>query len=181
MALSKQINLDAIPDRSWIKRKYDRIQHRITKLFQFIKLGWNDNDWDYGYTYDILKYKLECQLDTFNNSPIHMENTFSAKVCRVALKALDKFHYDKFEYHSNYAEKNLPFKYKMSFVPSPDIQGCSRMVWVYEDSEQPLALVDLELKNKVGREAIALEQRMHKKYKDLFYNLLNKHMDTLWD
>ena len=181
MALSKQINMDAIPDVTWIKRKYNRIAHRITKLIQYIKLGWNDNDWDYGYTYDIIKYKLECQLKMFETSDIHTENDFSAKVCRVALKALDRFQYDKFEYHSNYAEKNLPFKYDMSFVPSPDNLGCSRVIWVYEDSKEPLSVLDSELKNKVVLEAIGLEQRMHKKYKDLFYNLLNKHMDTLWD
>lgn len=31
----------------------------ITNIFQYFKLIWNDRDWDYGYTYDILIFKLK--------------------------------------------------------------------------------------------------------------------------
>ena len=41
-----------------IKVLFERFTHRMRKLIQFIKLGWDDYDWDHGYLTNILVYKL---------------------------------------------------------------------------------------------------------------------------
>lgn len=165
------LHLDTFPER---------FANRALKLWDFIKLGWNDNDWDYEYTYELLRYKFKKQEEYFLNSNIAVDNIKSAKIARVLNKSLDRFNGNKFDYYEKYREKHLPFKVDFAFIPAED-PNYRTMIWVYEDSKIPLSTSDLELMQSVSNKAAKYERRMVKKYRKIFYRTMYKHMEELWD
>ena len=56
-----------------IKMRWSLFVHRIKKLRDFIKLGWNDEDFDYAFILYTEKYKLEKLLEEFEK---HKEYRF---------------------------------------------------------------------------------------------------------
>lgn len=171
----------------WLKDKEDDVIHelkkayfRITRLIDFIKLGWNDYDWDFGYTYTFLHYKFKKQAEYFAKSGIAQDHKHTAKICRVLYKSLAKFEQHDDDYFNKYMEKKLPFKYEMSFSKL-DGKDLSRLVWVYKDTDIPLSEADTALKSKIVGRAMRYEQRMVSKYRKIFYRTMDKYMEKLWD
>jgi hypothetical protein len=165
-------NLESLP------RRFVR---RTNKLIDFIKLGWEDYDWDYGYTYELLHYKFKKQAEYFEKSGLVEGSDYMAKVCRVLYKSIERFEEKgDFDFFSKYMEKKLPFKTDWKFVPS-DRPGFSTTIWVYEGTDIPISTADAELKSKMIRRAANFEQRMKKKYRKIFYKTMYKNMEKLWD
>jgi hypothetical protein len=161
--------------------KAKRFKRRVLKLIDFVKLGWEDNDWDYGYTYTLLHYKFKKQAEYFEKLGIAQDNKYTAKICRVLYKCIERFEQKEgFDYFNMYAEKKLPFKTDFKFIPLQDIDG-SRLVTVYEGTDIPLSTADAELKLKIIRRAANFEHRMTKKYRKIFYKTMYKNMEKLWD
>lgn len=162
-------------------RKVKRFVNRANKLIDFIKLGWEDNDWDYGYTYKILHYKFKKQAEYFEKSGLVDGSDYMAKVCRVLYKSIERFEEKEgFDFFTMYMDKKLPFKTDFKFVPA-EHSDYSTMISVYAGTDIPLSTSDMELKSKIVRRAANFEYRMKKKYRKIFYRTMYKNMEKLWD
>lgn len=172
----------------WLINQKDDLLHsikkahfRITRLIDFIKLGWNDYDWDYGFTYTLLHYKFKKQAEYFAKSGIAQDHKHTAKACRVLYKSLSKFEQYDNDYFNKYMEKKLPFKYDMSFGKVNHSTELSSVIWVYEGTNTPLSEADTALKLKIVGRAMRYEQRMIAKYRKIFYKTMDKYMERFWD
>lgn len=70
----------------------------IKRLFEYIPIIWNDRDWDYGYTIDMLIYKTKRQLKLWekNNSDpekyiCHVGDEEDIKWMRIVIKLLTRY------------------------------------------------------------------------------------------
>jgi len=169
------------PD-SWLVRRLRRAYKRAVKLVEFIKLGWEDRDWDYMYTYALLEYKIKKMETLFKESSIHDDHKFSQKVCRVLRKSMKKFLNEDF--YEDFLDKNCPIKYSSEVLPAVR-ESSGRQFYTMVDcipgTKTPHTEADRYIISYYRIKAFEVERGMKKKYKAIFYNTLSKYMDTLWD
>lgn len=161
-----------------LERYYTRFIHRACKLIDFIKLGWNDYDWDYARVLSLLDYKFRKMEVLFKEHGSAENSLKMAKVCRVLYKSLDK--YNDVEYYEKYMNKKAPFRVKWGFIPS-DKEGYNQMIWLKEDTGVRLTEEENEIHSKYVRRAGNFEMRMKKKYKRIFFRTFSKYLEKLWD
>jgi hypothetical protein len=161
-----------------IEYKYNKFVFRVQKLIAFIKLGWNDEDWDHQYLLDILDYKFKAIEKRFTEHQIIQDSKYYAKVARVLHRSLEKAYND--DYHIKYMDKKAPFQLDWKFVPA-DEPGFTRCIWVKSDTKEELTEQENEAYEKVSKRAYKYHARMKKKYKKIFFRTLYKNLDKLWD
>jgi hypothetical protein len=176
--------MDEIKDLmdDYIFMYWRRFSRRVDKLIQFIKLGWNDYDWDVAYLYTVIDSKLDSMGRHFSQHGISEDNDKTIQKLRVLKKSLAKFQFDDYGY--KYQSKKLPFKVDFEFEEHDKTLNGEKlygMYSVYEGTKIKLSKEDQELYHKVLRQSIRFEVRMKKKYKKIFFKTLYKHERSLWD
>ena len=71
------------------KNKIKRIPYRIKKIFKYIKLAYNDLDWDYYYMLILEKAKFEDIANYFTKSNIAEEDWAVARDAKICIKLID--------------------------------------------------------------------------------------------
>ena len=110
---------------------HNRLSIAIRKFIRFIKrlcrwlpILWKQEEWDFGYTYDIIKLKLQELRKNIS------EDTWHTSECvQEALRQIDSVldHLDKYRNWTTYIEIPEPPKDFERFTTLPD--GCSKMNW----------------------------------------------------
>ena len=171
--------LDMLEDLPYdIQFIYTRTIHRTRKLYDFIKLGWEDQDYDYGYLTDILKYKLDKMSLLHKNEGHAADHNIVAKRLRVASKALTLWQKD--DYHSKYCDKKECLAYDYISKPSGE-KGFSQLIRVYEGTSIELTDYDEAAVRKIYANARKFETHMKKKYKKIFFRIMYKYYESFWD
>lgn len=70
-----------------IKILYYRFKYSILNLFKFMKIIWNDRNWDYTYLYKLEKFKLQRILKEFESNKCYVE--IDTRYLKIAIKLLD--------------------------------------------------------------------------------------------
>ena len=154
--------------------KYDikRFIYRAKKLLDFIKLGWNDEDYDSEFISDLIRYKLDTMSEYFIKSGHVESNEINAKRMRVASKALKQWH--RYDFACEYDRRHsiVEFEYDM------DQQY---LVKVYKGTKTQLSFNHERIVKEQTREAIKYEKRMKKRYKKIFFKIMYNHYLEFWD
>jgi hypothetical protein len=154
--------------------KYDikRFIYRAKKLLDFIKLGWNDEDYDSEFISDLIRYKLDTMSEYFIKSGHAKSNERNAKRMRVASKALKQWH--RYDFSCEYDRRHsiVEFEYDM------DQQY---LVKVYKGTKTPLSPNHERIVKEQTREANKYEKRMKKRYKKIFFKIMYNHYLKFWD
>ncbi len=93
---------------NWLFRLYKRVRN----LIRWYQVIWNDQDWDYGFIYDILEFKLKNMLK--DTETWHMEDSRKVMIqedIRICIKLIDAVKTDK--YHTemyDYVKVDIDFK-----------------------------------------------------------------------
>lgn len=101
---------------------------RLFRVFSALKLIWNCEEWDYSFTLDLLKWRLERCVKYFERSPYAEGNNERAQEMKEVLRAID-------EYFDPYC-KDCPFEVSHVMVPTED--GFSRLVTINKETKKPL-------------------------------------------
>jgi len=149
----KELNdvVDRVFRPRWYRRCVNRIAHffeKIHRSYQYAKLAWKNEDWDYAFFLDVLGFKLKRMLHNLTNDEWH-EHGKSLKALKLAVYLCDKINYhshsaDHYDYYikKHYEKYGEP---KYVFEPVED-DYCglklSTMVnktsehWTQEEKEQ---------------------------------------------
>lgn len=89
------------------KNKIKRIPYRIKKIFKYIKLAYNDFDWDYYYMLILEKAKFEDIANYFTKSNIAEEDWAVARDAKICIKLIDIINGKDSSYDMKYNQKNF--------------------------------------------------------------------------
>lgn len=89
------------------KNKIKRIPYRIKKIFKYIKLAYNDFDWDYYYMLILEKAKFEDVANYFTKSNIAEEDWAVARDAKICIKLIDIIIGKDSSYNIKYNQKNF--------------------------------------------------------------------------
>ena len=86
------------------KNKIKRIPYRIKKIFKYIKLAYNDFDWDYYYMLILEKAKLEDMARYYATCNIAETDWAVARDARICSRLIDIINGDNSSYTYRYKE-----------------------------------------------------------------------------
>ena len=89
------------------KNKIKRIPYRIKKIFKYIKLAYNDWDWDYYYMLILEKAKFEDVANYFTKSNIAEEDWAVARDAKICIKLIDIISGKDSSYDIKYNQKDF--------------------------------------------------------------------------
>ena len=162
--------------------KVKQFFRRIYNLIRWFPIIWKDQDWDYFYIFEILKFKLKNQAKYIGGKDRHTRAKRDAELMMLCVRLIDKvqdeyYGREYFEYH----------KSELKFVPSESHPGSYEMEIEYisdnyEDyfKKYPLIYkqVKTEDKHKTAFEIAKVnEERAHK----LLFKLLEQNIRRWWD
>lgn len=87
------------------KNKIKRIPYRIKKIFKYLKLSYNDWDWDYYYMLILERAKFEDIANYFTKSNIAEEDWTVARDAKICIKLIDIINGKDSSYNIKYKEK----------------------------------------------------------------------------
>lgn len=157
-----------------IKCDYRRFTFRVKKLVDFIKLSWNDEDYDSEFMSDLIRYKLDSMVEYFTKHGHAESNDLNAKRMRVASKALKQWH--RYDFSEVYDRRHGIVEFEYDFdMDSP------YLVKVYKGTSTPLTTNHERIVKEQTRESIKFEKRMKKRYKKIFFKIMYNHYLEFWD
>lgn len=89
------------------KNKIKRIPYRIKKIFKYIKLAYNDWDWDYYYMLILEKAKLEDMARYYATCNIAETDWAVARDAKICIKLIDIISGEDSSYNVKYNQKNF--------------------------------------------------------------------------
>lgn len=107
-----------------------RLGRFILRLFRWIPLLWNQEEWDFGYTYDILKHKIKEIRKCISQDTWHTSECVQEELEQID-SVLD--HLDKYRNWTDYIEIPEPPEDFQRFTPCEN--GCSTMNFTDEEHE----------------------------------------------
>lgn len=161
-----------------IKVLFQRFMHRTRKLVQFIKLGWNDYDFDHAYLTDLLVYKLNA-MSKYHKESGHTEDADKmAKQLRVAAKALRK--YTELDHAAVYDRRN-PSKVNSEYSWGRTENGLLTLKRVYIGTNTEISENDSKIIQEEMRQSLKYEKRQLKRYKRVFFKIMYDNYLKFWD
>ena len=135
-----------------------RVIRFIKRLFRWIPVLWNQEEWDFGYTYDILKLKLQEIRKDIENDKIHTEDCIKEELEQID-SVLD--HLDKFRHWEDYIDIPVPSEDFERYTPLED--GCYSVNITKEE-----------------RKAYEKARKFEQKHYNAFWNELKKYSNNWW-
>ena len=89
------------------KNRIKRIPYRIKKIFKYIKLAYNDWDWDYYYMLILEKAKLEDMARYYATCNIAETDWTVARDAKICIKLIDIISGEDSSYNVKYNQKNF--------------------------------------------------------------------------
>ena len=161
-----------------IKVLFQRFTHRTRKLIEFIKLGWNDYDFDHAYLTEVLVYKLNAMSKYHKESGHTVDADKMAKQLRVAAKALQK--YTVLDHSLDYDRRN-PSKVDSEYNWSRTDNGLLSLRRVYAGTDVEISEEDAKIIREEMRQSLRYEKRQLKRYKRIFFKIMYDNYLKFWD
>lgn len=112
----------------------------ILRLFRWLPVLWNQEDWDYEYIYDLLEMKMKELRKDMSKDTWHEQKGVQKRIKQIGicLKRLDMWR--NWPEYYNYPTDDI--------VHTPTKDGCYRLDYTSEENEkQRLGAIDFEQKN----------------------------------
>lgn len=165
------------PPVSWAYFPVRRIYRKLARSWAYARFGWSNYDFDSGYVFDLLVFKLErlqrAMLD--DGHTVHDKATVqSLRLVTRLLKRLNDNGYSYF-YDRHNAKWN-PTKIGMSFEPIPNSKLLSMVTFrdaLPEDQKQQ--------EEEEVRQAFAADDAMRDRDARWCFNIMAKYYPHWWD
>ena len=152
---------DKIEDKLWYNpfsiflRKTGRF---ITRVIRWLPVLWKQEEWDFGYTYNILEFKLK---ELRNN--IAQDTWHDNECVQEELQQIDSVldHLDKYRNWPKYIEIPEPPKDFKRFTPTED--GCSRLNFTEQEHK-----------------AYDKARKFEEEHYNAFWNEMKENSDNWW-
>lgn len=135
-----------------------RVGRFILRLMRWIPILWNQEEWDFGYTYDILKHKIKEIRKCVSEDTWHTE-----ECVKEELEQIDSVltHLDKFRNWPDYIDIPDPPEGFERTTPTED--GLHRMNWFEGE-----------------REAFRKADEFEEEHYNAFWNEMKEHSGNWW-
>lgn len=137
--------LDKLEDIIFYNKFSIFLQHLfrfIKRLPKWIKVAWNNEDWDYGYLYDLIELKLKDFLKAQEEDTWHLGTERRIKEIKITLARLDRYR-NWTKYYDYPMEDIIHVK-----IEDPKYGTCYRMEHTNPENEkQRLGAIDFEQHN----------------------------------
>lgn len=153
-----------------------RVFKKLFKIFQYIPVLWDDEDYDWKFIFTLLKYKLErtsaCIIG--NNVLTKDDQNAIAKQIRVTIKLLDRAEKDRY---SDYLERSIIEKFGENFY-----SYLSKSVLpVPADYDTRFSELEKAEISKLWAESCRASGRMRSRDIDRAMRIMAKYMEGWWD
>lgn len=110
------------------KNRIKRISYRISKVFKYAKLAYNDWDWDYYYMLSLERAKLEDIANYFSKSNIAEGDWAVARDAKICIKLIDIINGKDSSYDIKYKEKYNLEKFDIIRLKRVNIKNIKRFM-----------------------------------------------------
>lgn len=144
-----------------------RIYRKVSNIFRWIPLLWNDADWDYGHLYEVIDFKLTNMIEHHTEHHNHLdweEVVEQMTTARDAIRRLRNDDYVSTEYDEH--RKNFP---DQKWLDIPDKPGWKQSA--------PLRPGEGDSITKLGD----MEEKRRQADLELFASTFTKHSRGWWD
>jgi hypothetical protein len=148
-----------------------KIKSRILNLIKWLPVIWYDRDWDYGYIYKFLYYKLRFMQEFFES-----DKTYSVNALKIAKKIMIAKNLAKRLYEDKYLE-NATFWHDRKFEErlvdewfKPTINGF--YIYVEDPNTE---------RRKSFERCCNHSDYMKKQDREMLFRMLNKYIEHWWD
>ena len=107
---------------------------KLFRVFSAFKLIWNCEEWDYSFTLELLRWRLERCIKYFERSPYAEGNNERAQEMKEVLRAIDEY------FNPCYS----PEPFDVSYVMVPTEDGFSRLMTLNKETKQALTAEEEE-------------------------------------
>lgn len=152
-----------------------RLWQKIKRAYDYAVFGWSNYDWDYGYMYELLQFKLE-RMEAALKGGVAIQSKESMKSLRVCIKLLKRINRDSYNYNTelHYKKWGEP---KISFL-SEIGSDYSKFVVEHENVKTPEDKVQEHAEIK---EAIRKDVAQENRDKRLLFRIMEKYSNLWWD
>jgi len=136
--------------------KVKKFFQKIKRVFQFIPIAWNDEDWDYDYLLELIKFKCEKMRSYFRKSNILCEKDSKEIIVGLnrTLFYIECYRNPEILYKNRYGE----FKLNVGYRSEPCENGCYRMISINKDTKEDLTPEEDEKYSEYLKKRMDLEQ-----------------------
>jgi hypothetical protein len=165
-----------------ITDNYKIYKKRLKRCYDFAKMGYHNYDWDFGYVYHLMEFKLKrVRLELQNGCAIQEEEHMDGlnKMIKVVRKLGSKIYENKYlrEHNKKWG------KIETSSTPNYDKDGKIK-TYTWKSWRKNTKNASQEVKDEERKEyADCYEKGEQDRLKDIdtFADLLKKHSLSLWD
>jgi hypothetical protein len=162
--------------------KIKQFFRRIYNLYRWFPIIWKDQDWDYSFIFDILKFKLKNQAEYIGYHDRHMSAKRDAEIMMTCVRLIEKvqdewYGREYFDYH----------KSELKFIDSESHPGSYEMEIEYISDNYKdyfnkypriYKQVKTDDKHRTAYDIAKLnEERAHK----LLFKILEQNIRRWWD
>lgn len=105
----------------------------VKRLYRWIPVLWKQEEWDYGYMYNILELKLKELLKCIQEDDLHVEAPICSRQIKIYLKYLDR--YRNPDKYIKMPEEEIKFDEKHRMVTSEEFsKACVKSYYFEEHS-----------------------------------------------
>jgi len=148
---------------------------KIAKICAYIPVLWNDEDWDYSYLLDLIKFKLNRMKNTI------YKNNFIARyeirdICIGINQTID--HINNYQNDSKaYKDINGNLPFKVGFKHKQLENGCYNLITWNEDEDRQLNKQEEEIYDKYIKDCYDFEQKEW----EAIFDTIKKEGQKWWD
>lgn len=148
---------------------------KIAKICAYIPVLWNDEDWDYSYLLDLIKFKLNRMKNTI------YKNNFIARyeirdICIGINQTID--HINNYQNDSKaYKDINGDLPFKVGFKHKQLENGCYNLITWNEDEDRQLNKQEEEIYDKYIKDCYDFEQKEW----EAIFDTIKKEGQKWWD
>jgi hypothetical protein len=152
-----------------------KIIGKIAKICAYIPVLWNDEDWDYSYLLDLIKFKLNRMKNTI------YKNNFIARyeirdICIGINQTID--HINNYQNDSKaYKDINGDLPFKVGFKHKQLENGCYNLITWNEDEDRQLNKQEEEIYDKYIKDCYDFEQKEW----EAIFDTIKKEGQKWWD
>lgn len=160
-------------------RKFENLYYNCKNLFKWFRIIFNDRDFDYDFTLEILKFKLQNQRDYFYRAEIIENSRHYGDRINTIVKLID------LGYKNTYVDK---FTDELRKIYGDDIYH----LWIcrrYSNLTGDKSDTALQIENKAliddldfvyNKHIVKMEQKTER-VKDLVWKMLSNNIENFWD
>lgn len=110
------------------KRRVNNTPFRLRKAWNFMKLGWQDYDWDYGFLLYLEQEKLKSMHRYFSKSPIAENDWAVARDTKICVRLLDIIMDQDSSYVMKHDENKPPMEWDLVEIKRVNLRNAKRFL-----------------------------------------------------